>query len=169
MTTDAQRYRADQVRADRQVWRDLVAEVGRERMLEPGPMGEWTFKDVAAHLAAWRNARIPMVEALGRREPFPPPPWPADVDEQDVHAVNAWLRARDRDVPLEEALAAYDGTFERLAAAIEALPEDVAHDPNALPWADGTPAVDIDWTEHLHEEHLRDVRAWLGNSAASPG
>jgi hypothetical protein len=44
---------ARQFRADRQVWGDLVAEVGRERMLEPGPMGEWTFKDMAAHLAAW--------------------------------------------------------------------------------------------------------------------
>ena len=23
------------------------------------------------------------------------------------------------------------------------------------------PAVDIEWTEHLHDDHLPDVRAWL--------
>lgn len=159
MTTDAQRIRADQVRADRQVWRDLVEEVGRDRMLEPGPMGEWTFKDMAAHLAAWRNARIPMVEALGKGEPLPAPPWPAELDDDEP--INDWFQARDRDRPLDDVLADYDGTFDRLAAAIEALPESVAHDPDALPWAGGTPAVDIDWTDHLHDEHLPDVRAWL--------
>lgn len=161
MTSDAQRTLAARIRADRQVWRDLVAEVGRERMLEPGPMGEWTFRDMAAHLAAWRNARIPMVEAIGRGEPVPPYPWPADIDEEDDDAINAWFQERDRDRSLDDVLADYDGTFERLAAAIEALPEQVAHDPNGLPWAEGTPAVDIDWTGHLHEDHLPDVRRWL--------
>jgi hypothetical protein len=159
MTTDAQRQRADQVRANRQVWRDLVAEVGPDRMLEPGPMGDWTFKDMAAHLAAWRNARIPMVEAIARGEPVPPYPWPADLDDDD--RINDWFQDRDRERPLDEVLADYDASFERLAAAIEALPEAVAHDPNGLPWAGGTPAVDIDWTDHLREEHLPDVRAWL--------
>jgi len=161
MTTAAQRSRADQVRADRQVWRDLVAEVGRDRMLEPGPMGDWTFKDMAAHLAAWRNARIPIIEAIGQGAPLPATPWPAELDEDDYELINDWLQARDRDLPLEEALAAYDGSFERLAAAIEALPESVAHDPNGLPWTEGSAAVDIDWTEHLHDEHLPDVKAWL--------
>ena len=159
MTTKAQQFRADQVRADREVWRDLVTEVGRDRMLEPGPMGEWTFKDMAAHLAAWRNARIPMVEALGRGQPLPPPPWPAELDDDEP--INAWFQARDRDRPLDDVLADYDATFERLAAAIEGLPESVAHDPDALPWAGGTPAVEINWTDHLHDEHLPDVRAWL--------
>jgi hypothetical protein len=159
MTSEAQRQLAARVRADRQVWRDLVAEVGRERMLEPGPMGDWTFKDMAAHLAAWRNARIPMIEAISRGESVPPPPWPAEMDDDD--AINTWLQARDRDRPLDEVLDDYDRSFERLAAAIEALPEDVAHDPNGLPWAGGTRAVDIDFTDHLHDEHLPDVRAWL--------
>jgi uncharacterized protein DUF1706 len=157
--TEAQRELVARIRADREFWRMLVAEVGRDRMLEPGPMGEWTFKDMAAHLAAWRGARIPMLEAIGRGNPIPPPPWPAEMDDDDV--INAWFQERDRDRPLEDVLGAYDVSFERLAVAIEALPEDVAHDPNALPWAEGTPAVDIDFMDHLHEEHLPDVRRWL--------
>ncbi len=130
-------------------------------MLEPGPMGEWTFKDMAAHLAAWRNARIPMVEAIAKARPLPPSPWPGGLGEDDYDLINAAFQARDRDRPLDEVLADYDSSFERLAAAIESLPEELAHDPNGLPWADGTPAVDIDWTEHLHDEHLPDARAWL--------
>ena len=130
-------------------------------MNEPGPMGEWTFKAMAGHLAAWRNARIPMVEAIARGEPVPAPPWPADLGEDDYELINDWFHARDQDRALDDVLADYDASFERLAAAIEALPEVLAHDPNALPWAKGTAAVDIDWTEHLHDEHLPDARAWL--------
>ena len=161
MTSEAQRDLAARVRADRQVWRDLVAEVGRERMLEPGPMGEWTFKDLAAHLAAWRNIRIPQIEALARGEPVRPAAWPAGLGEDDDEAINHWFHERDRDRSLDDVLADYDGSFERLAAAVEALPEEVARDPNAMPGFEGTPIVDADFTEHLHVEHLPSVRAWL--------
>ena len=41
MTSEQQQAVADRVRADQQFWRGLVHEVGRERMNEPGPMGEW--------------------------------------------------------------------------------------------------------------------------------
>lgn len=159
MTSPEQQAVADQVRADRGVWIDVVAEVGRDRMQELGAMGEWTFKDVAAHLGGWRMARIPMIEAIGRGDPPPAAPWPAEMD--DVDEVNAWLHAQGRDRSLDDVLAEYDGSFERLAAAIEAMPESVAADPEGLPWAEGTPLIDIDFTEHLHDEHLPDIRAWL--------
>jgi hypothetical protein len=159
MTSPEQQAVADRVRADREFWRGLVAEVGRERMNLPGPMGEWSFKDLAAHLAAWRNARIPMIEAIARGEAVPPPPWPADMDDDDD--INSWLQQRDRDKPLDDVLADYDQSFERLVTAIEALPENVARDPTALPWMGGEAAVDVDFTEHLHSEHLPSIRAWL--------
>ena len=44
-------------------WRALVEEVGRNRMNEPGPMGEWTFGDRAGHLLGWRNRTIARLEA----------------------------------------------------------------------------------------------------------
>ena len=46
-----------QLKADQQAWRDLVAEVG-DRVAEPGPMGEWTFRDLAAHLMGWRERTL---------------------------------------------------------------------------------------------------------------
>jgi len=161
MPSEKQRAAADRIRADRTFWRDLVAEVGRERMHEPGPMGEWSFKDLAAHLAAWRNYRIPAVEAVAHGEPVPAPPWPAGMAEDDYDGINAWFRERDSTRTLADVLDDYDRSFERLAAALEALPESVAHDPHGLPWMDGEAAVDADFTEHLHGEHAPSVRAWL--------
>jgi hypothetical protein len=167
MTSEAQRAAADRVRADQQFWRDLVDEVGRDRMNEPGPMGEWTFKDMAAHLAAWRNFRIPAIEAVARGEAVPAPPWPTELTEDDYDAINAWIQERDRERSLDDVLDDYDGSFERLAQAIEALPETVAHDANGLPWMEGEAAVDADFTEHLHGEHVPAVRAWLDRRSPS--
>jgi hypothetical protein len=55
------RTRAEQlaaIQADQQLWRDLAAEVGPDRYGEPGPMGEWSFGDMAGHLLGWRNRTI---------------------------------------------------------------------------------------------------------------
>jgi hypothetical protein len=150
---------AEAVRTDREFWRALVDEVGRDRMNEPGPMGEWTFKDLTAHLAAWRNARIPMLDAVARGAPVPAPPWPADMADDD--AINAWFQERDSARSLEDVLEDYDRSFDRLATVLEAMPDDVARDPNAMSWAPGFMIVDTDFTEHLHEEHLPSIRAWL--------
>src|SRR5438445_2588771 len=64
---------AARLRDSRQVWRDLVAEVG-DRVDDAGPMGAWTFGDLAGHLLAWRNRSIARLEAAGRGEPEPPSP-----------------------------------------------------------------------------------------------
>ena len=163
MASEQQRAAAGRIRADRQFWQELVAEVGRDRMDEPGPMGEWTFKDLTSHLAGWRNARIPAYEAVGRGEHPPSPPWPAELEDTDE--INVWLQQRDRGLTVDEALAAYDSSFERLAAAIEQLPEAAADDPNAFPYLGGTAVVDVDFTEHLHDEHEPSIRAWLAERA----
>jgi len=132
-------------------------------MHEPGPMGEWTFKDLTAHLAAWRNHRIPMIEAAGRGGAMPNSPWPSALADDDYDAINAWFQERDVARPLDDVLDDYDSSFERLAAAVEALPESVAHDPHGLPWMGGVAAIDADFTEHLHEEHVPAIRAWLAS------
>jgi hypothetical protein len=147
------------IRSDRETWRTLVADVGPDRLDEPGPMGEWTFGDMAGHLAGWRNYRAGQFEAAARGEPDPGPPWPAALEEDDD--INAWIHEHDRDRSAEDLVAEYDASFERLAAAIEALPEAAVADPNAFPWMGGDPIVDADFTSHLHDEHLPAVRAWL--------
>ena len=55
------RIRAEQIvviRADQQFWRDLAAEVGPDRYAEPGPMGDWSFADMAGHLGDWCETRV---------------------------------------------------------------------------------------------------------------
>lgn len=40
-------------REERARWEVLLAQVGSEHMRQPGALGEWTFKDLVAHLNGW--------------------------------------------------------------------------------------------------------------------
>jgi len=45
------------------------------------------------------------------------------------------------------------------------MPNDKLTDPNAIPGIGGA-LVDIDFTDHLHDEHVQGVRAWLDRSGS---
>ena len=36
-------------------WQEQFVAGVEDRMLQPGAMGDWTFKDVVAHLSGWRT------------------------------------------------------------------------------------------------------------------
>ena len=165
------RTQAEQIaelRADQAFWRALAAEVGPARYAEPGPMGEWTFADMAGHLAGWRERTINRVLAHARAEPEPAPPWPADLDaDDDVDKVNDWIQAGLAGRSPEELVAEYDASYDRLIEALETVPAD--RQTAVAEWA-GEPLVDVDFTGHLHEEHVEPVRAWLaGGDSATEG
>jgi hypothetical protein len=153
------RTRAEQIaviRADQQFWRDLAAEVGPARYTEPGPMGDWSFGDMAGHLVGWRNRTIARLKAAARREADPPPLWPADLENDD--AINAWSRNQHAERSAGQLVADYDASYDRLIRALEALPD--AAFTTVIEWL-GEPLVNIDFTGHLHDEHVPSVRAWL--------
>lgn len=150
------------IRDEREQWRGLVSEVGEERMERSGPLGEWTFKDLAAHLTGWRERTIARLEAGPGREP--PPPWPAGLTGDDE--INDWIHERNRNRPLRDVLHDADESYGRLEAAIAALPEEDVTTPGRFPWMGGEALVAGDFFGHLHEEHEPDIRAWL---ARQPG
>ncbi|MBA2521077.1 MAG: ClbS/DfsB family four-helix bundle protein [Chloroflexia bacterium] len=158
------------IEQERAAWHDLIAEVGEARMEEPGPMGEWTFKDLAAHLTGWRSRSLDRLEAEAGGEPEPAPPWPPELHDDDP--INDWIREQNRHRPAGDVLADADATFDRLRRAVEALPEEAVWSPDHFPWTEGAAIgqaiVDRTFFGHFHEEHEPAVRAWL-SSVNHPG
>lgn len=161
--TDGPRERLTaQIRGIQQRWRLLASDVPLDRMEEPGAMGEWTFKDLAAHLTGWRRRTVRLLEAAARREPPPANPWPAELGDDDDDPINAWLHDQSKDRPLTEVLADADRVYVEFIAAIARLPTEVLTDPNRFDWMDGLALVDGDFSEHFGE-HEPDVRRWLAS------
>lgn len=150
-----------QIENEREQWNRLVTEIGTDRMEEPGPMGEWTFKDLASHLTGWRERTIARLEASPGQEPQLP--WPGELTEDD--AINEWLYARDRDRALDDILQEADNSYGRLVSAIRTLAEEDLITPGRFPWLGDEALADADFFGHLHEEHEPDIRRWLAERA----
>jgi uncharacterized protein (TIGR03083 family) len=160
------------LRGEREAWLTLVEEVGPERMEEPSPLGEWTFKDLAAHLTGWSERQAAMLEGIASGEmDAPVGPWPPELTE--VQEINDWIYAANKDRPVDAVLAEAIAIYDRMEAALKQIPDETLNDTNLLPWSEGqpfaAPLIDGRLFGHLHEEHEAEVRAWLDGRNAEDG
>jgi len=151
------------INADEAAWRALVADVPSARMREPGPMGDWSFRDLVSHLLSWRNRTISRLQAARDGAPRPPAPWPAGISDDDP--INAWFLDQDAGRSSDELLSAYAASFDRLAAAVADLtPEhfldESSDSPGYFRWRDAAGELESDFSGHL-QDHVDDVRKWL--------
>jgi hypothetical protein len=142
-------------------WEALLQEIGEEHMTEPGVAGEWSIKDIVAHLTGWRQRTVARFRAALRREPAPPPAWPAHLQTDDE--INAWIYAANRDRPLADVLRESRDVFGQLVETLDAFPAADLLDPARFPWieAEAFPLTGAAFFGHFHDEHEPDMRAWL--------
>jgi hypothetical protein len=148
-----------------QQWEALLAQIGEARMDQLGVAGEWSLKDIVAHLTGWRRRTVARLQAALRGEAEPSPPWPAHLHTDDE--INAWLYQANRDRSVREVLADSRQVFEQLVAAIEAFPEAELLDSDRFAWMEGEPLSATALFAHFHEEHEPDMRAWLARQEHS--
>ena len=149
-----------------QQWEVFLNQIGPARMDQPGVNGDWSMKDIVAHLTGWNRWLIIRLQAAQRGEPEPCPPWPAHVQSEDE--VNAWIYESNRGRSVREVLDEAHGVFQQLLALIEGLPEDIRIEqvPQQgrvfhLVWLDGKRFPAGEFFDHFHDDHEPDVRAWL--------
>jgi hypothetical protein len=142
-------------------WEALLSSIGEERMTEPGVAGEWSMKDLIAHMTGWRRRTVSRFQASLHHQPVPPSPWPSNLRTDDE--INAWMVESNRDRPLSAVLQDDRAVFQQLVDTLSAFPEAELMDPHRFEWLEGD---DRSWSGaaffgHFHEEHEADIRAWL--------
>lgn len=148
----------DAVDAERDAWEELVTEVGEERLEKPGAMGkERTFKDLAAHMAAWMTYDLDEIDP-----PESPAQWPKT---NDTDKVNAWIYEQSKDRPAGDVLRDAYATYLRLRGFVAELSAKELNDPDRFPSLKGkslgAALVDGSFFSHWHDEHEADVQKWL--------
>jgi hypothetical protein len=146
-------------------WEAFLDQISRERMDQPGVNGDWSMKDIVAHLSGWNRRLVDSLQAASRGEPEPPPPWPANLETEDE--INAWIYESYHQRPLHEILEESHQIFQQLLAVVESLPDDVRIDEILenrayyLVWADDKRFPAGELFDHFHDDHEPDVRLWL--------
>lgn len=89
------------------------------RLVEHGVTGDWSVKDIIAHVTWWEEEalrHLPIIIAGGR-----PPRY--SVAYGGIDAFNAMMADRKRDLSLSDVLTQQDDTHRRLIAFIQSVPE----------------------------------------------
>jgi hypothetical protein len=146
-----------------QRWEALLDQIGPARMEQPGVNGDWSMKDIVAHLTGWNRWLVVRLQAAQRREPEPPPPWPAHLQTEDE--INAWIYASNRGRSAREVLGESHQIFQQLLAVIEGLPDAVRIEevqyvrPFYFVWLDDQRFPAGEFFDHFHDDHEPALRA----------
>jgi uncharacterized damage-inducible protein DinB len=147
------------LRADRARWDDLLAELlplGEAALTAPGVAGEWSVKDVIAHVAWFEREMIGVVRARALVG--------SDLWRLPQEQRNAAIFAQNRDRSLPDVLAEAARVYGEMLAALETLTDADLADPAhfaEMP-ADWRPWQVIAGNSFEHyRDHALALRAWL--------
>lgn len=134
-------------------WREFHEAYGglsEEELLEPGVTGEWSVRDLIAHIAWWEEEalkHLPLILDGGRPQRY-------SVKYGGIDAFNAMMTRQKRDLSLDEVLDESEETHRRLVAYIRSIPADAfVGDTRARR------RLRLDTYGH-YPIHTRDIREW---------
>jgi DinB family protein len=142
------------IQSARADWETLLAGIPEAWMTEPGVDGEWSIKDIVAHIAWGEQESLGVAEAhalVGSEL------WQLPQDER-----NAAVFEQNRRRELQEVLADSQQIFRRNFEVVAALSEDDLNDPSRFagipegwrPWR-------ILYDPGHYQAHAASIQAWL--------
>ncbi len=154
------------MRTARSNWEALLAEAGEARLTEPSVEGNWSLKDIVAHITYYERWTADCVGAIRRGERLPP----AEFKGLSVDERNAIIYERNRARPLADVLRASQHSFQRSIDAVQGLRDEDLYD------REFTRGYGVNWTvfdliegdtfEH-YQDHIASVRVWLDRVVAA--
>lgn len=138
------------VRAARAELNEAISGLSEEQMSQDIVAGEWSVKDILAHLASWQNEALLAVKRAERGE-TPGPMINESVDEWNGRRVAEWRR-----VPLVDVMQEFNATYDQLMESLDRWPEDTA----PLGPADWDETCEIWWLTDHDTEHLGAIYAY---------
>jgi hypothetical protein len=154
---------ADILRAERTRWNALLDQVGLDRMDILGVEGEWSAKQLVAHLTWYEQAVVDGAQqvlnggAFTRRRP----------EGMGLDELNAQIAAESLARPASDVLAEADAVFNQLLTLIANCPQGLLNDPRILGLPDDAPPwMRVANNSYAHyREHEPALRAWLARNS----
>lgn len=148
-----------QLKADRADFEMALRDLYDEQMTAPGVEGNWSVKDVLAHITFWEVQALSWLQAgLSGRAPGPG----LETTPDETNRLNLQNYHENKDRPLYDVIDEFHATFLRILALVEALPDDQLLVPAHFAWAGGKSLADhlrSETVEH-YAEHRTALYVW---------
>lgn len=161
----------DGIRAERAKLEHTLSSIPRARWDEAGAVGDWTVKDVLAHLAVWTSRAVTALYAAERGRD-PRAAFPAYDGGKGWDPSNAIAYEEQKDRPLDRVEADFRGATGQLLKRLEAVTDArVLADPARFSGLKGRPLSEWIWAASggHDEEHRRDLEQWLARGPGGAG
>jgi len=149
------------IERDRAHWETLLGSIPEAWMTEPGVEGEWSIKDIIAHIAWGERENLGVVHA---RAVVGSELWQLSEDER-----NAVVFEQNRSRELGDVRADSRRIFHRYLEAVAALTEEDLNDPSRFAqMPEGWRPWRILYDPGHYQGHADSIRAWLGRRESTP-
>lgn len=138
-----------------------------QQKTQPGVEGSWSVKDILAHISDWERRSVQWIQESLRGE-VPQRPAPG-MTWDDLDGLNEQIYLSNKDRALDEVLADFQHSYQRLLQTVEALTEEDLIDPQRFAWRAGHPLwnlVAANTWEH-YQEHAESINQWLKQNEKS--
>jgi len=111
---------------------ELLAPLTPEQMTRPGALGDWSVKDVLAHLIEWEQMALSWYKA-GRRGQAPHTP-AEGFNWGQLPALNQRIYEKHRDRPLGDVLKQFKTSYRQALKAAQGMSEEELFTPGYYAW-----------------------------------
>ena len=120
------------IRAERKRLEDNLVDLTAEEWVRPGMCGEWSAKDMLAHLSEWESMFLSWFRAGLRGEtPITPAP---DLTWSQMDVLNQRIYDKHRQDSLAAVQAESKRSYAEILEVVEAMPEEELFVPHRYAW-----------------------------------
>ncbi len=112
--------------------KDAIRDIDARRMEIPGVCGEWSIKDLIAHLVAWKLMFFNWYRRGLRGENFQTPA--DDLKWNQTPELNERIRQHWKNEPLASVLDQFESTYAEILELARSLPEEQLFKRYLYPW-----------------------------------
>ncbi len=153
----------DELRSKYAALEGILAPLDEAQMTTPGVIGDWSIKDILAHMSAWQHRLLAWLYAARHNED-PTISGPDSVEEMD--RLNEQFYKENKSRPLADVLGDFRSSYLQIVEAVQAMREEDLIDPQRFAWLSGDSLRQLvagDTFEH-YQEHQQQIEAWLARS-----
>ncbi len=155
----------DTIRSTRAALEDALARFDEAALVTAAVTGEWTPKDIMAHVADWERRFLRWVET-GRRGEDPERP-EIGMAWADLDRLNREVVEHSRTRSLDEVRAEFAASHRAILDAVTGMDEDELFTVGRYAWTGKYPLLPYlrSNTDEHYAEHTAELEAWLNRQS----
>ena len=153
----------DEMRAKYAALEEILTPLDETLMTTAGVNGNWSIKDIMAHIASWHQRLLAWLRAASRNED---PAISGPDSDEEMDRLNEQFYEENKSRSLDDVLADFHTSYLQILDMVQTLDNEDLANPHRFAWTKGNPlwySVAGDTYEH-YLEHSQLIKVWLAKS-----